>query len=64
MYEYLAKIKEIKGVEPHAGQYKVFYATCPFCNYTCELHATDKLNIQNIYPKCHVCNKKMLGTNG
>lgn len=58
--EYLAKTKEVKDVEPHAGMYKVFHAECPFCGYTCEVHATDELAIRDIYPKCHVCKKKLL----
>jgi hypothetical protein len=61
MYQYLAQIKEIKDIEPHAGQYKVYYATCPFCGYECEVHAVSELSIHDLYPKCHVCKRKLFG---
>ncbi len=61
MIEYLANIKEAKDIEPYAGQYKVYYVKCPFCGYECEIHAIDEISIRDLYPKCHVCKKKMFG---
>ena len=58
--EYLAKFKEIKDAEPHAKNYKVFHAECPFCQYVCEVHATNQWDAQNIYTKCHICKKSFV----
>ena len=60
MVEYFLKVKENKKAEPHAGMYKVYHATCPFCNYTCEIHAVDEMSVKEIYPRCHVCNKNLI----
>jgi len=59
-FEYLAKIKEVKDAEPHAGQYKVFHVTCPFCEYECEVHAVHEFSVWSVYPKCHICRKKFM----
>lgn len=61
MFKYLAKIKETTDIIPHAKQYKAFFVTCPFCGYECVVEATHEFFVRDIYPKCHVCNKKLTG---
>jgi hypothetical protein len=58
--QYLAKVKETKDIKPHAKQYKVYHVECPFCHYTCEVHAVDQWGAQNIYTKCNICKKSLV----
>jgi transcription elongation factor Elf1 len=60
MIKYLAKVKETTDIVPHAKQYKAFFVTCPSCGYECAVEAVDELFLSDIYPKCHVCGKKLV----